>query len=244
LKPIARSRHRSAYQKRRIFEPYVRNHEVTFLRFVYRLNPGHTTTTRSRSAPHLLVYLTVSTSRRDNKPQSPLRSLLIVRISSAIFPFVPLPFNMSIDILPPNFGFLPETHPYAATLSSSASSSTSSVFSDAASQASSASTTSQHSQWESEEWSSRSVPGPTSVESASLAALHPISRVSTFPQYQSSACRETVQERLPSLRAEFAAPMEQRQHPRRSSTTINQRGPPQLVRQCERKVNFVDCLVG
>jgi hypothetical protein len=39
-------------------------------------------------------------------------------------------------------------------------------------------------------------------------------------------------------------PAEQRQHPRRSSTTLNQRPPPQLVRQCERKVNFVDCLVG
>lgn len=148
---------------------------------------------------------------------------------------------MSLDILPQNFGYLPETHPYAATLSSSASSSTSSVFSDAASQASSASSTSQHSQWESEEWSSRT--GPTSVDPASLSVLQPITRVSTFPQYQPSACRETVQERLPSLRAEFAAPLEQRQHPRRSSTTINQRGPPQLVRQCERKVNFVDCLV-
>lgn len=152
---------------------------------------------------------------------------------------------MSLDILPQNFGYLPETHPYAATLSSSASSSTSSVFSDAASQASSASSTSQHSQWESEEWSTRIGPaGPTPVEPASLSMLQPMTRVSTFPQYQPSACRETVQERLPSLRAEFAAPPEQRQHPRRSSTTINQRGPPQLVRQCERKVNFVDCLVG
>jgi hypothetical protein len=70
-----------------------------------------------------------------------------------------------------------------------------------------------------------------------------VSRSGTFPQYQSSACRETVQQRLPSLRAELLAPVEQRQHPRRSCTTISQRGPPQLVRQSERKVNFVDCLV-
>jgi hypothetical protein len=152
---------------------------------------------------------------------------------------------MSLDIFPHNFGLLPETHPYAATLSSSASSSTSSVFSDAASQASSASSSSQHSQWESEEWSSRTGPaGPTSVDPANLAVLQPITRVSTYPQYQPSACRETVQERLPSLRSEIVAPMEQRLHPRRSSTAISQRGPPQLVRQCERKVNFVDCLVG
>lgn len=152
---------------------------------------------------------------------------------------------MTIDIFSHNYGILPETHPYATNLSSSASSSTSSVFSDAASQASSASSLSSHSQWESEEWSTglrQAV--PTSVDPASLSVFQPISRVSTFPQYQSSACRETIQERLPSLRTEIVAPLEQRQHPRRSSTTINQRAPPQLVRQCERKVNFVDCLVG
>ena len=152
---------------------------------------------------------------------------------------------MSLDIPPQNYGFLPETHPYAATLSSSASSSTSSVFSDAASQASSASSTSSHSNWDSEEWSSRNQAGPTSaVDPASLAAFQPISRVSTYPQCQPSACREAAQEGLPSLRTEFLAPVEQRQHPRRSSTTINQRPPPQLVRQSDRKVNFVDCLVG
>jgi hypothetical protein len=172
-------------------------------------------------------------------------SALLISISLALLLTVTLPFNMSLDIYPHNFAFLAENHPYAATLSSSASSSTSSVFSDAASQASSASSTSQHSQWESEEWSSRTgQAGPTTVDPANLSVLQPISRVSTFPQYQPSACRETVQERLPSLRTEFLAPVEQRQHPRRSSTTINQRAPPQLVRQCERKVNFVDCLVG
>ncbi|KAF1851657.1 uncharacterized protein K460DRAFT_351563 [Cucurbitaria berberidis CBS 394.84] len=153
---------------------------------------------------------------------------------------------MSLDIpLPrPSFGLLPDTYPYATNLSSSASSSTSSVFSDAASQASSASSTSCHSSWESEEWSSRIQAASTStVDSASLLVLQPISRVNTFPQYQPSACRETIQETLPSLRTQFLAPMEQRQHPRRSSTTINQRPPPQLVRQSDRKVNFVDCLV-
>jgi hypothetical protein len=171
--------------------------------------------------------------------------LLLSALPLHCFTSHPFLVIMNLDILPRTFGLLPENHPYATPLSSSASSSTSSVFSDAASQTSSASSTSQHSQWESEEWNLRTQqPGPTSVESSSLQVLQPLARVYTFPQYQSSACRETVQERLPSLRAQFVAPVEQRQHPRRSSTTINQRGPPQLVRQCERKVNFVDCLVG
>jgi hypothetical protein len=193
-------------------------------------------TPRSRSAPHLLVYLAVSTSRRKVKASHspPTYSLLLRSLE--------LPTNMSLDIIPQNFGLLPENYPYATTLSSSASSSTSSVFSDAASQASSASSTSQHSQWVSEEWNPR-LAGSTLVDPASLSAFHPMTRVSTFPQYQPSACRETVQQTLPSIHAGLVAP-EQRQHPRRSSSTINQRGPPQLVRQCERKVNFVDCLIG
>ena len=153
---------------------------------------------------------------------------------------------MTLDIFPRHFGISPSAHPYAAPLSSSASSSTSSVFSDAASQASSTSSTSCPSTWESDEWSSSTghVASAVTIDPVRLAAFQPVSRSGTFPQYQSSACRETVQERLPSLRAELMAPVEQRQHPRRSSTAINQRAPPQLVRQSERKVNFVDCLVG
>lgn len=151
---------------------------------------------------------------------------------------------MGLDI-PHTFSSLSEHHPYAPTLSSSASSSTSSVFSDAGSQASSSSSTSSHSSWEPEEWSSRTRVVPVSnVEPENLPGFWPITRVQTYPPYhQPSACRETAQENLPSLRAEFPAPVESRQNPRRSSTTINQRPPPQLVRQCDRKVNFVDCLV-
>jgi hypothetical protein len=151
---------------------------------------------------------------------------------------------MSLDIPRSNYGYLPETHPYAAPLSSSASSSTSSVFSDAASQTSSASSTSSHSNWDQEEWSRNQAAQASTIDAASLATFQTISRVSTFPQYQSAVCREPVQERLPSLRAEFLAPPEQRQNPRRSSANVNQRAPPQLVRQSDRKVNFVDCLVG
>jgi len=140
----------------------------------------------------------------------------------------------------------PRSHPYAPSLSSSASSSTSSIFSDAASQASSSSSSTSQSYpsgWDSEEWSSRQAAlGPT-VDHNVLTTLAPISRVSTFPLYQPPACRETASERvLPPLRTDLTVPAEQRQHPRRSST-FNQRPPPQLVRQCERKVSFVDCLV-
>jgi hypothetical protein len=40
-----------------------------------------------------------------------------------------------------------------------------------------------------------------------------------------------------------SVPAQQRQHPRRSSLAKHQRPPP-LVRQADRKVNFVDNLVG
>lgn len=142
------------------------------------------------------------------------------------------------DTYPPYLGTAsPRSHPYAPSLSSSASSSTSSVFSEAASQTSNS--TSLSSSWGADEWSSVSRP----VISSSLASLAPISRVSTFPQYQ-APCRDLAPERvLPPLRPELSLPVEQRQHPRRSLSTIS-RQPPQLVRQCDRKVNFVDCLVG
>ncbi|KAF2190499.1 hypothetical protein K469DRAFT_697757 [Zopfia rhizophila CBS 207.26] len=157
---------------------------------------------------------------------------------------------MSLDIHTQTLGTAsPRSHPYASSLSSSASSSTSSVFSDVASQTSSSSSSTAHSipiGWESEEWSSRSRPAApgTTVDPASLTTFAPISRVSTFPLYQPSACREVAPGRvLPPLQTDIPLSAEQRQHPRRSSSTINHRPPPQLVRQCERKVNFVDGLV-
>lgn len=157
---------------------------------------------------------------------------------------------MGLDILAPKLGTAsPRSHPYAPSLSSSASSSTSSVFSDVASQASTSSSSTSHSipsGWDSEEWSAAS---RLAAAAAAVETFAPISRVNTYPQYQPSQCRETgMPERvLPSLRTAGLVlpnvlPAEQRQHPRRSSSTI-QRPPPQLQRQVERKVNFVDCLV-
>ncbi|KAF1949206.1 hypothetical protein CC80DRAFT_429740 [Byssothecium circinans] len=145
---------------------------------------------------------------------------------------------MTLDTYPSYSGNASsKSHPYASSLSSSASSSTSSVFSDAASQTSSSSVASRTSQ---ENFRTHS---ELELDHASLSTFAPITRVNTYPQYQSSACRETAHERaLPPLRTELAVSLEQRQHPRRSSTTVTQR-PPQLVRQSDRKVNFVDCLV-
>ncbi|KAK8212869.1 PHO85 cyclin-5 [Zalaria obscura] len=49
---------------------------------------------------------------------------------------------------------------------------------------------------------------------------------------------------LPPLKeANLSVPPEQRQHPRRSSKACAAKAPPTLVRQCERKLNFVDNLV-
>lgn len=82
------------------------------------------------------------------------------------------------------------------------------------------------------------------MDSSSLSSFAPITRASTFPRYQPSACRESAgKSDLPPLQTDLAATAEQRLHPRRSSTTINHRQPPQLVRQGDRKVTFVDCLV-
>ncbi|KAF2465982.1 uncharacterized protein BDR25DRAFT_318114 [Lindgomyces ingoldianus] len=157
---------------------------------------------------------------------------------------------MSLDIHTQILGTAsPRSHPYAPSLSSSASSSASSVFSDAASQTSCSSSSTSNSipiGWESEEWINRSRPIGlgAALDPNSFGTFAPISRVNTYPLYQPSGCRETAPERLlPPLRTDIAVPAEQRLHPRRSSSTINHRPPPQLVRQSERKVNFVDCLV-
>jgi hypothetical protein len=137
------------------------------------------------------------------------------------------------------------SHPHVPSPSSSTSSTSSSVFSDTESQASLSSSSTAYSapsSWDSEEWSSRVQSAPQRIAAEHFAS---ISRINTFPQYEPPACREVISDRvLPPLRTDFALPAVQRQHPRRSSTTINQRPPPQLVRQVERKVNFVDCLVG
>lgn len=121
----------------------------------------------------------------------------------------------------------PRIHPYSSTLSSSASSSSSSVFSADAtsSQSSESSQTSSviNVAWDSEEqW---------------RASLR-----------QDDAPR-TVRRVLPPLKVEESrvsdppVAADLRQNVRRCSISSN-RGPPALIRQSERKGQFVDCLVG
>jgi hypothetical protein len=156
---------------------------------------------------------------------------------------------MNLDTCPVFGTTSTRSHPYAPSLSSSASSSTSSVFSDTASQTSNSTTTSSRSAfggWD-EEWTSRAPQAAlgSTVDPTSLSSFAPITRASTFPLCQPSACRESTGKRdLPPLQTDLTSTAEQRPHPRRSSTAINHRQPPPLVRQGDRKVNFVDCLVG
>ncbi|KAF4624913.1 hypothetical protein G7Y89_g13256 [Cudoniella acicularis] len=114
--------------------------------------------------------------------------------------------------------------PYSSSIASSASSSSASVWSDAASQSSDDS----------------SVTGASS-DSEIAETYCPPSFTNT-----NNACEQNIsvatywpKQRLP---AEVAP--EKRQHPRRTSVGTSQpRCPPSLVRQCDRKVNFVDSLV-
>lgn len=56
--------------------------------------------------------------------------------------------------------------------------------------------------------------------------------------YSTKACLQQ-----PTYADVTSVPLAQRQHPRRSSLARNQKPPP-LVRQADRKLNFVDNLVG
>ena len=125
-----------------------------------------------------------------------------------------------------------ETYPYEPSIASSASSSVSSVFSDTASQTSSTSSTSQT---ENDEASSDRPNLQVANEAASTTFFPGVFR---GQQQALSAKNAGISIQVPA-----PVPAEQRQHPRRCSLAGGQRPPP-LVRQTERKVNFVDNLVG
>ncbi|KAG9234484.1 cyclin [Amylocarpus encephaloides] len=113
--------------------------------------------------------------------------------------------------------------PYSSSIASSASSSTNSVWSDASSQSSDDS----------------SVTGPSETESQDVDCpiVYEIVSLDTEAGVTVATCLPT--QPLPT----HVAP-EQRTHPRRTSATPSQsRCPPSLVRQCDRKVSFVDSLV-
>ena len=140
----------------------------------------------------------------------------------------------------------PQHHPYGSSIASSASSSSSSVFStdglSSQSSAPSSSKTSLSSNWDSDQ--------------GTLAYVHneyqlPLTDYScdgSHPSSLSTAAQDQLDEQV-------VAP-ELRQHPRRTQPPVQlnpQNGasaasglrlPPTLVRQCERKGNFVESLVG
>lgn len=125
----------------------------------------------------------------------------------------------------------PYAHPYASSISSSASSSSSSVFSlDAVSTQSSISSTSTGASdviWENE--------GEYQAGKRGLGAP--------------GGVRGCFRGNAPTT-ADAAVPPELRMHPRRTSSSLQSSGascarpPPCLLRQSERKVDFVDNLVG
>jgi hypothetical protein len=114
---------------------------------------------------------------------------------------------------------IPTTHyaPYNASLASSASTSTSSVWSDTSSQNSDDTSASVHSS------------DSDSCESFFSAKASAADRVLNFRRHAQKTQAEAV-------------PAELRQNPRRTSNGPKVR--PSLVRQSDRKVNFVDSLVG
>lgn len=114
--------------------------------------------------------------------------------------------------------------PYSSSIASSASSSTASVWSDVASQSSDDSSVTGSSDNEtSETYCCTSQPAP------SFTCEQGISVATYWPRHK--------------VQVEVAPA--QRQHPRRTSvgSTTRTGCPPTLVRQCDRKVNFVDSLV-
>lgn len=129
------------------------------------------------------------------------------------------------------------THPYSSSVGSSASSSSSSIFSldcvSTQSSISSSSTTAVDVIWENDESGEPSGRGLPHSESA-------------------SHCLRNSLRGIGSKVAECSVPPELRKHPRRTAcptiisngtSTSCPRLPPSLVRQCDRKVNFVDSLV-
>lgn len=128
--------------------------------------------------------------------------------------------------------------PYEPSIASSASSSQDSIFSDTLSaQSSIASSISDD--FRSSQEDSRQLCAPAYAQQQ-----HRASRVLATEQHKLFCMLNGQQQsQAPSYADVTSVPSEQRQHPRRSSLPRNQKPPP-LVRQCERKINFVDNLVG
>jgi PHO85 cyclin-5 len=118
--------------------------------------------------------------------------------------------------------------PYSSSLATSASASSASVWSDVCSQSS----------------DDTSVSAPTSDSDSCDSYYH--SRQACDLQTSESACEIAWSKQQTQHPNRDIVPPELRQNPRRSSTSSTTRSgcPPTLVRQADRKVNFVDNLVG
>ena len=128
--------------------------------------------------------------------------------------------------------------PYPPSVTSSVSSSQDSIFSDTAStQSSIASSLSDDFRTGQEDTSQACAQAYLQQQAKAGQAI--------AAQQQRLQCMLKAQctQQAPSYADVTSVPSEQRQHPRRSSLARNQKPPP-LVRQCDRKLNFVDNLVG
>jgi len=134
--------------------------------------------------------------------------------------------NCGEDDSPPPYITSFRNGPYSSSIASSASSSTASVWSDAASSVSDDS----------------SVAGSSDNETSETycCASQPAPSFTTCEQGISAATY------WPTQKVQVDVAPAQRTHPRRTSvgSTTRTGCPPALVRQCDRKVNFVDSLVG
>lgn len=121
--------------------------------------------------------------------------------------------------------------PYSSSLASSASSSSASVWSDVASQSSDDSSI-----------HSSGISSESEISDSYCCTTQPPS----YQPIQQNICGQGVSAVTSwpkSIIVNVAA--EQRRHPRTIGGAIARSGcPPSLVRQCDRKVNFVDSLVG
>ena len=128
---------------------------------------------------------------------------------------------------------------YPSSVTSSASSSQDSIFSDTGSTQSSIASSISDDFRPSQEDASQTC-APTYLHQQAKAGHAVAAQQQQQQQQQQKAqCAQAP----PSYADITSVPTEQRQHPRRSSLARNQKPPP-LVRQCERKINFVDSLVG
>lgn len=134
---------------------------------------------------------------------------------------------------------LPECGPYEQSIASSVSSSQASIFSESSSsESSAASSVSDDFRHNPEDARDRVYAQQQIRQKALIDSCNASLERAKLEGLVKNSCPFN-----PSYADITSVPKEQRQHPRRCSLSRNQK-PPQLVRQAERKINFVESLVG